>query len=127
VDLEMHRRPNEAAADPKRFQERVLDAIGMPEAIVMRHASPHFLHVFAGEGYAAGYYSYLWSELMDADAFAAFEEKGDVFHRKLAARLAEHVLSAGASREPEDLYVAFRGRMPGVEPLLRGRGLSDAA
>ncbi|MGF1550975.1 MAG: M3 family metallopeptidase [Paracoccaceae bacterium] len=127
VDLEMHRRANEAAADPERFQERVLDAIGLPESIVMRHASPHFLHVFAGEGYAAGYYSYLWSELMDADAFAAFEEKGDPFHPKLAARLAEHVLSAGASREPEDAYVAFRGRMPGVEPLLRGRGLSDAA
>ncbi|MEL6264148.1 MAG: M3 family metallopeptidase [Pseudomonadota bacterium] len=128
VDLHMHTRAGEAAADPEAFQAAVLAEIGMPAAIAMRHASPHFLHVFAGEGYASGYYSYLWSELMDADAFAAFEEAGDAFDPALARRLAEHVLSAGGSREPEELYTAFRGRLPGVEPLLKGRGLSaDAA
>ncbi|MEM6974392.1 MAG: M3 family metallopeptidase [Pseudomonadota bacterium] len=127
VDLRMHIAAGEAAADPQAFQAKVLDEIGMPGAIVMRHASPHFLHVFAGEGYAAGYYSYLWSELMDADAFAAFEEAGDVFDAGLAARLAASVLSAGGRQEPEDAYVGFRGAMPGVEPLLKGRGLLEDA
>ncbi|MEM9783059.1 MAG: M3 family metallopeptidase, partial [Pseudomonadota bacterium] len=117
----------EAAADPAAFQAKVLAEAGMPDAIVMRHASPHFLHVFAGEGYAAGYYSYLWSELMDADAFAAFEETGDVFDADLAGKLAASILSAGGRQEPEDAYTGFRGAMPGVEPLLKGRGLLDDA
>ncbi|MEM7499042.1 MAG: M3 family metallopeptidase [Pseudomonadota bacterium] len=129
VDLEMHRGvPNAAGAakdDPQRFQSAVLTDIGMPSAIVMRHASQHFQHVFSGEGYAAGYYSYLWAEVMDADAFAAFEATGDPFDPTLAARLAEHVLSAGGVQEPEDAYTAFRGAMPGVEPLLKGRGLVE--
>ena len=93
-------------------------------AIVMRHATPHFQHVFAGEGYSAGYYSYMWSEVMDADAFAAFRETGDVFDAATAARLAACILGAGGSREEADLYRAFRGRMPGVEALLAQRGLT---
>ena len=101
--------------------------VGMPDEIVMRHRTPHFAHVFAGGGYAAGYYSYMWSEMMDADAFAAFEEAGDPFDAEVARRLERHVLSAGGSDEAEALYTAFRGRMPGVEALLRGRGLDDAA
>ncbi|MEM6943106.1 MAG: M3 family metallopeptidase [Pseudomonadota bacterium] len=131
VDHEMHvgranagGRPEE---EPARFQEAVLDAISMPRAIAMRHASPHFQHIFSGGGYAAGYYSYLWAEVMDADAFAAFEATGDPFDQGLAARLAENVLSAGGTQEPEDAYIAFRGAMPGVEPLLRGRGLLETA
>ncbi|MEL6196734.1 MAG: M3 family metallopeptidase [Pseudomonadota bacterium] len=128
VDLEMHARPDEAAADPAAFQAAVLAEIGMPAEIAMRHAAPHFQHVFAGEGYASGYYSYLWAEVMDADAFEAFEERGDAFDAETAAKLRAHVLSAGGRAEPELLYEAFRGRMPGVEPLLRGRGLlPDAA
>jgi peptidyl-dipeptidase Dcp len=124
VDLDAHDGP--APADPVAAEVATLARIGMPEAIAMRHASPHFLHVYAGDGYAAGYYSYMWSEVMDADAFRAFEETGDPFDPGVAARLAEHVLEAGNSREPAALYTAFRGRMPGVEALLEQRGLNVA-
>ena len=107
-------------------QVEVLESIGMPRAIRMRHATPHFAHVFSGDGYSSGYYSYMWSEVMDADAFAAFEEAGDPFDPATAARLEEFILSAGGSEEPDVLYTKFRGRMPGVEPLLKGRGLLQA-
>ena len=126
VDLEFHDGP--APADPMQKQAEVLEEIGMPRAIGMRHATPHFAHVFAGAEYSSGYYSYMWSEVMDADAFAAFEEVGDPFDPALAARLEETVLSSGGSVDAADLYERFRGRMPGVEPLLKGRGLlPDAA
>ena len=121
VDLAFHE--GAPPADPMQRQADVLEAIGMPRAIGMRHATPHFAHVFAGDGYAAGYYSYMWSEVMDADAFAAFEAAGDAFDPDLAARLERHILSAGGSEEGEVLYTAFRGRMPGVDALLKGRGL----
>jgi peptidyl-dipeptidase Dcp len=99
----------------------------MPRAIGMRHATPHFAHVFASDGYSSGYYSYMWSEVMDADAFAAFEEAGDPFDPALAEKLEHHILSAGGSAEADELYTAFRGRMPGVEALLKGRGLDKVA
>lgn len=121
VDLAFHDAP---AADPMQMQSQVLDEIGMPRAIRMRHATPHFAHVFSGDGYAAGYYSYMWSEVMDADAFAAFTETGDPFDPATAARLETHILSAGGSEPADVLYTRFRGQMPGVEPLLRGRGLA---
>lgn len=121
VDLEFHAGP--PPADPMQKQAEVLEALGMPRAIRMRHATPHFSHVFAG-GYASAYYSYMWSEVMDADAFDAFGETGDPFDPATARRLEEHVLSAGHSREAEALYTAFRGRLPGVEALLKGRGLA---
>jgi peptidyl-dipeptidase Dcp len=124
VDLEFHEGP--PPGDPMQRQAEVLEAIGMPRAIGMRHATPHFAHVFTGDGYSAGYYSYMWSEVMDADAFAAFEEAGDPFDPELAGKLERHILSAGNSAEGADLYTAFRGRMPGVEALLRGRGLAAA-
>ncbi len=97
------------------------------EAIVMRHATPHFAHVFAGDGYSSGYYSYMWSEVMDADAFEAFEEAGDPFDAEIAERLERFILSAGGSQEADALYMAFRGRMPGVAALLKGRGLDKVA
>ncbi|MCB1369152.1 MAG: M3 family metallopeptidase [Rhodobacteraceae bacterium] len=124
VDLAFH--DGAAPADPMARQAGVLAEIGMPPAITMRHATPHFAHVFAGDGYSSGYYSYMWSEVMDADAFAAFDEAGDPFDPALAARLAEHIYSAGGSAEAEDLYTAFRGRLPGVEALLKGRGLVES-
>jgi len=124
VDLDFHE--GAPPADPMQRQAEVLAEIGMPRAIGMRHATPHFAHVFTGDGYSAGYYSYMWSEVMDADAFAAFEEAGDPFDPDLAAKLERHILSAGNSDEGAELYTAFRGRMPGVEPLLVGRGLIES-
>ncbi len=93
----------------------------------MRHRVPHFLHVFSGDYYAAGYYSYLWSEVLDADAFAAFEEAGDIFHGETADRLREFVLSAGNLRDPAEAYREFRGRLPSSEALLKKRGLDQVA
>ena len=125
VDLGFHDGP--APADPMQKQAEILEEIGMPHAIRMRHATPHFAHVFAGDGYSSGYYSYMWSEVMDADAFAAFEETGDPFDADVAKRLEETVLSSGGSVDAAELYTAFRGRLPGVEALLKGRGLDKAA
>jgi len=122
VDLAFHE--GTAPADPMAKQAEVLAGIGMPHAIGMRHATPHFAHVFSGDGYSSGYYSYMWSEVMDADAFAAFEEAGGAFDADRAQALERHILSAGGSQEPEALYTAFRGRLPGVEALLKGRGLA---
>ena len=121
VDLAFHEGP--APADPMAAQAGVLADLDMPHAIRMRHATPHFAHVFSGDGYSSGYYSYMWSEVMDADAFEAFEEAGDPFDPATAQKLERHILSAGGSQEPDALYLAFRGKMPGVEPLLKGRGL----
>ncbi len=125
VDLAFHE--GTPPADPLAKEAEVLAGLGMPRAIRMRHATPHFAHVFAGDGYSAGYYSYMWSEVMDADAFEAFEEAGDAFDPTVAEKLERFILSAGGSQEADALYTAFRGRMPGVEALLRGRGLLDAA
>ena len=122
VDLAFHNGP--APADPMQKQAEVLEEIGMPHAIRMRHATPHFAHVFAGDGYSSGYYSYMWSEVMDADAFEAFEETGDAFNPELAKRLEETILSSGGSVDAAELYTRFRGRLPGVEALLKGRGLA---
>ncbi|QQA42136.1 M3 family metallopeptidase [Pelagovum pacificum] len=124
VDLEFHM--GEAPADPMQRQAEVLSEMGMPHAIAMRHATPHFAHVFSGDGYSCGYYSYMWSEVMDADAFDAFKEAGGAFDPETAKKLEETILSAGGSDEASDLYVKFRGRMPGVEALLKGRGLVGA-
>ena len=122
VDLDFHE--GAPPADPMARQQEVLARIGMPEAIVMRHATPHFAHVFTGDGYSSGYYSYMWSEVMDADAFSAFEEAGGPFDPAMAEKLEKFILSAGGSEEPEALYRKFRGGMPGVDALLRGRGLA---
>jgi peptidyl-dipeptidase Dcp len=97
----------------------------MPAEIVMRHRPTHFQHLFAGGGYAAAYYSYMWSEVLDADAFAAFEEAGDIFHAGTAKSLHDHVYSTGGTRDPAELYIAFRGRLPTPDGLLRRRGLSE--
>ena len=125
VDLAFHE--GAAPADPMAMEAEVLDGLGLPHAIRMRHATPHFAHVFSGDGYSSGYYSYMWSEVMDADAFAAFEETGDYFDPATAARLEKFILSAGGSEEADQAYVHFRGQMPGVEPLLKGRGLLEPA
>jgi peptidyl-dipeptidase Dcp len=125
VDLALHEA--EAVADPAAFEAETLAGLGMPPEIVPRHRVPHFAHVFSGEGYAAGYYSYLWSEVMDADAFEAFEETGDVFDPDTALKLAAHILSAGGRQDPAEAYIAFRGRLPGPEAMLAKRGLAPPA
>lgn len=122
VDLEFHNA--DAPSDPMARQTEILADLGMPRAISMRHATPHFAHVFAGDGYSSAYYSYMWSEVMDADAFAAFEEAGGPFDPEMAAKLEAHILSVGGLRDAEALYLEFRGKMPGPEALLRGRGLA---
>jgi len=121
VDLAFHQ--GVAPQDAMAKQAEVLTEMGMPHAIGMRHATPHFAHVFSGDGYASGYYSYMWSEVMDADAFEAFEETGDPFDPSMAASLEKNILSAGGSQDGETLYTAFRGRLPEAEALLKGRGL----
>ncbi len=121
VDLAFHE--GAPPTDPMARQAEVLEGVGMPAAITMRHATPHFAHVFAGDGYSAGYYSYMWSEVMDADAFASFTEAGGAFDTGRARALEENILARGGSADAEALYLAFRGRLPGVEALLKGRGL----
>ena len=120
VDMDAHM--SESAPDPMALESATLARIENPAEIPMRHRTPHFGHVFAGEGYAAGYYSYLWSAVLDADAFAAFEETGDVFNPDVAKKLRDNIYSAGNLRDPREAYTRFRGRLPSVEPLLKGRG-----
>lgn len=124
LDLELHLLDDPSNLDVTAFEKQALGRIGMPEAITMRHRIPHFQHVFSGEGYSAGYYSYMWSEVMDADAFEAFEETRDIFDPKTAKNLLTHIYSAGGRRDPEEAYVAFRGRTPEIGALLKKRGFA---
>jgi peptidyl-dipeptidase Dcp len=121
VDMAFH--ADAQVEDPLTTQARVLAEIGLPASIVMRHAAPHFTHVFSG-GYASEYYAYMWSEVLDADAFAAFEETGDAFDAKTADNLKRYVYSTGGSVDPAEAYKAFRGRMPTPEAMLRKKGLA---
>lgn len=124
ADLELHSLEDASQVDMTRFEAALLRKLGMPAEISMRHRLPHFAHIFSGGGYAAGYYSYMWSEVMDADAFGAFEEAGNVFDRKTARRLEEFIYSAGNRRDPVEAYTAFRGRLPTSEAMLKKRGLA---
>ncbi|WP_343315952.1 M3 family metallopeptidase [Brucella sp. BE17] len=123
VDMAFHT-AKEKIIDPLAFEAETLKNLGMPQAIIMRHRTPHFTHVFSGDGYSAGYYSYMWSEVLDADAFSAFEETGDAFNPELAARLKQHIYAAGGTRDPEELYKAFRGKMPSPDAMIAKRGLN---
>lgn len=125
VDLDLHSLPQTNALDVSEFERQDLQRIAMPAEIVMRHRLPHFQHLFSGGGYAAGYYSYMWSEVLDADAFAAFEETGNPFDPSTAKRLHDYVYSAGNLRDPADAYKSFRGRLPTADALLKKRGLVD--
>ena len=126
VDMAFHSLDPEQAEniDPMAFQTDVLAGLNMPAAIVMRHATPHFGHVFAGDGYSAGYYSYMWSGVLDADAFQAFKEAGDSFDTATADKLLRYIYSAGGSMDPEDAYIAFRGKLPSPDSLLKKEGLA---
>ncbi len=126
IDLALHTHAAPETIDLAAFEEAFLAEIGMPEAIGLRHRPAHFQHLFSGGGYAAGYYAYLWAEVLDADGFDAFEEAGDAFHPDLAAAL-RAIYEAGDTEDPMALYAALRGRAPRVEPLLRRRGLLETA
>ena len=125
VDLDLHVLEDTHDLDVDAFEKETLDRIGAPVEIGMRHRIPHFQHIIGG--YAAGYYSYMWSEVMDADAFGAFEEAGNIFDRAIAKRLYENIYSAGGKRDPADAYKAFRGRLPTTRALLEKRGLAGTA
>ena len=127
IDLEFHTQPASAVADVRVFERQELERIGMPAEISLRHRPQQFGHIFSGDHYAAGYYSYMWSEVMDADAFGAFEEAGDIFDPAVAKRLHDDIYASGGSRDPENAYVAFRGREPEPDALLRRRGLLETS
>lgn len=124
VDMAVHSRSEaEAPADLCAFEDEVLAAHGLPAGVGVNHRLVHFQHLFASAGYAAGYYVYLWAEVLDADGFDAFREAGDPFDPALAARLRRCIYGSGNSLEPGAAFAAFRGRAPTVTPLLRKRGL----
>jgi len=122
IDMDFHTLP--PGADPLAAQAATLQRIGMPGEIAPRHAAPHFSHVFSGDGYSAGYYAYLWSEVLDADGFKAFAEAHDPFDPATAHRLYKYVYSSGGTRDFAAAYRAFRGRDPHIDALLEGRGLT---
>ena len=126
IDMALHQHPDPASIDIEAYERDFLSGIGMPKEIGIRHRPAHFQHLFAGGGYAASYYAYMWSEVLDADGFEAFKEAGDVFDPVMAARL-RVLLSSGDTRDPMALYIAFRGRPPQTAALLRSRDLIPAA
>jgi peptidyl-dipeptidase Dcp len=121
VDMMLHMDPN-GVVDPDRFEREALAKIGMPRELVMRHRLPQFNHLFSSDAYSAGYYSYLWSETMDADTWAAFEEAGNPFDKATADRFRQTLLSTGNETDRAEAYRAFRGRDPDVKALMRKRG-----
>jgi len=128
VDMKLHltARPD-SRIDPDAFERDTLAKLGMPAEIVMRHRTPQFGHIFSGDGYSAGYYSYLWSDTLTADAWEAFTEGKGAWDREIANRLRDHVFSVGNTIDPADGYRAFRGRDPQIEALMRKRGFVKAS
>ncbi|HEX7069733.1 MAG TPA: M3 family metallopeptidase, partial [Rhodothermales bacterium] len=126
VDMRLHLAGNQDI-DADAFERETLQALGMPKEIVMRHRTPHFLHVFSGDGYSAAYYSYLWAEVLTADAFEAFQEGDGPYDAAVAERLRRHVFSVGNTVDPAEGYRAFRGRDAEVDALMRDRGFVEDA
>jgi peptidyl-dipeptidase Dcp len=127
LDLAWHTMTVEEAEnvdDARAFEVEVLNGYGLLPEIEPRYRSPYFSHIFAG-GYSAGYYAYLWAEILDADAFTAFKDSGDIFNPELAGRFKTYIMEAGGREEPEILYRKFRGKDPDIQPLLKIRGLAD--
>jgi peptidyl-dipeptidase Dcp len=126
VDMKIHTVPD-GVIDPDKFEAATLAEIGMPKQLVMRHRVPQFQHLFASDSYSAGYYSYLWSETMDADTFAAFEEAGSPWDKATADKFAKILLSTGNETDRAEAYRAFRGRDPDVNALLKKRGFAPTS
>jgi len=125
VDMQLHL-AGATPIEPDAFERRALTAIGMPREIVMRHRTPQFMHIFSGDGYSAGYYSYLWADKLVADTWEAFLKAGGPWDGQVAASLRRHVLSAGNTVDPDQGYRAFRGRDAEIAALLRKRGFAPA-
>jgi peptidyl-dipeptidase Dcp len=126
VDMAIHARSDIDEIDITEFERAELERIGMPPEIVLRHRLPHFGHLFSGSSYAAGYYVYLWAEVLDADGYDAFVEAGNPFDPEVAERVRRFVYASGGTMPPAEAYRAFRGRDPSVGPLLAKRGLTGA-
>jgi peptidyl-dipeptidase Dcp len=126
VDMKLHL-AGDRKIEPHQFEIDTLKELGMPEELPMRHRTPQFAHIFAGEGYAAGYYSYLWSEVLDHDAFEAFVEEGGPYNPKTAKRFHDTIMSVGGTVDPDQAYHNFRGRDPDVKAYLRAKGFPVTA
>jgi peptidyl-dipeptidase Dcp len=123
VDMKLHL-AGERKIDPDAFERETLAQLGMPNELVMRHRTPQFGHVFSGDAYSAGYYSYLWSDVLTADAFGAFTEAGGPYDKAVAERLRKYIFSVGNTVDPAEAYRAFRGRDPRIDALMRKRGFA---
>jgi peptidyl-dipeptidase Dcp len=123
IDMKLHL-AGDKKIDPDAFERETLEQLGMPKEIVMRHRLPHFLHIFSSDSYSAGYYSYLWSDVLTADAFGAFVEGKGPYDRAVAERLRKHVFSIGNTIDPAEGYRAFRGRDPKIDALMKKRGFA---
>lgn len=122
LDMEYHSLKDTASLDIRDFENKAMQKYGLIPEIKPRYRSTYFNHIWAG-GYSAGYYGYIWCEVLDADAFQAFKETGDIFNRDIAAKFESEILSRGGSRDPREMYLAFRGKEPGIDALLANRGL----
>ena len=126
LDMDWHTLTSTSpVSDVTNFEEKSMERIGLIPEIVARYRSPYFRHIFAG-GYSSGYYSYVWAEMLDADAFEAFKESGNLFDPKTAKDFRDNILSRGGTEDPMVLYKRFRGKEPSIEPLLKKRGLVDS-
>ena len=126
IDMKLHLAARkDSRIDADAFERETLTALGMPKEIVMRHRTPQFGHVFSGDGYSAGYYSYLWADTLTADAWDAFVEGKGAWDKDVAQRLRDNVFSIGNTRDPAEAYRSFRGRDPGIEALMRKRGFNN--
>src|SRR6266545_5732455 len=123
VDMKLHL-AGDQKIDADAFEKTTLAELGMPHEIVMRHRTPQFMHVFSSDGYSAGYYSYLWSDVLTADAYGVFAEGGGPYDHKIAERLRKYIFSVGNTVDPAEAYRSFRGRDPRVEALMKKRGFS---
>ena len=122
LDMEYHSIKEPVDLDIRSFEKSIMDKYGLIPEIKPRYRSTYFNHIWAG-GYSAGYYSYIWCEILDADAFQAFKETGDIFNKEVAARFEKEILSKGGTRDPHDMYISFRGKEPSIDALLVNRGL----
>jgi peptidyl-dipeptidase Dcp len=121
VDMKLHL-AGDRKIDPDAFERETLAQLGMPDEIVMRHRTPQFSHIFSGDAYSAGYYSYLWSDVLTADAYEAFVEAGGPYDQKVAQRLRQYIFTIGNTVDPAEAYRSFRGREPSIDALMRKRG-----